>query len=179
MAAQPPAVGVTDMGDPALDAGVQLGEADFARMIGRSPRPEPAMGAAHLARLDQAMRRVDDGNRVEEDDRELPAFGIGGSLGIAGCLHHRGGGRCSAEQSNCGEELAAMPTEVTPMLIRSSEVSSGNTSPSTSLSRNRGRIVQAPARAATPLLRRGDPRLLRPASGSAEIGAVVCRGSRR
>jgi hypothetical protein len=39
MAAQPPAIGVTDMGDPALDAGVQLGEADFARMIGREPRP--------------------------------------------------------------------------------------------------------------------------------------------
>jgi hypothetical protein len=39
MAAQPPAVGVTDMGDPALDAGVQLGEADFSRMIGREPCP--------------------------------------------------------------------------------------------------------------------------------------------
>ena len=37
MAAQPPAVGLTDMGDPALDAGIQLGEADFARMIGREP----------------------------------------------------------------------------------------------------------------------------------------------
>jgi hypothetical protein len=60
MAAQPPAVGVTDMGDPALDAGVQLGEADFARMIGREPRPQPAMGAAHLASLDQPMGRVDD-----------------------------------------------------------------------------------------------------------------------
>jgi len=35
----PPAVGVTDMGDPALDAGVQLGEVDFARKIGREPRP--------------------------------------------------------------------------------------------------------------------------------------------
>jgi hypothetical protein len=46
MAAQPPAVGVIDMGDPALDAGTQLGEADFARMIGREPRPQPAMDAA-------------------------------------------------------------------------------------------------------------------------------------
>jgi hypothetical protein len=38
MAAQPPAVGVTDMGDPALDAGIQLSKADLARMIGREPR---------------------------------------------------------------------------------------------------------------------------------------------
>jgi len=40
VAAQPPAVGMGDMGDPALDAGVQLGEADFAGMIGGKPRPQ-------------------------------------------------------------------------------------------------------------------------------------------
>jgi hypothetical protein len=40
VAAQSPAVGVANMGDPALDAGVQLGEADFARMIGGEPRPQ-------------------------------------------------------------------------------------------------------------------------------------------
>jgi len=55
VAAQSPAVGVADMGDPALDGGIQLGKADFARMIGREPRPQPAVGVAHLARLDQAM----------------------------------------------------------------------------------------------------------------------------
>ena len=60
VAAQSPAVGVGDMGDPALDAGIQLGEADFAGMIRGEPRPQPAIGAAHLARLDQAMGREDD-----------------------------------------------------------------------------------------------------------------------
>jgi hypothetical protein len=56
--------------------------------------------------------------------------------------------------------LRRWPTEVTPMLIKSSAVSCGSTS--ASISRCRGmqaRIVRAPARAATPLRPCADPRL--------------------
>ena len=48
------------MVDPALDAGIELGEADLAGVIGGQPRPEPAVGRAHLAGLDQSVRRIDD-----------------------------------------------------------------------------------------------------------------------
>jgi hypothetical protein len=41
-------------------------------------------------------------------------------------------------------DLRRWPTEVTPMLIRSSAVSSGSTSPSTSLSRNAGAYCSSP-----------------------------------
>ena len=53
--AQAPAVGVTNVVDPALDAGIELGEADLAGVIGRQPRPQPPVRRAHLARLDQAV----------------------------------------------------------------------------------------------------------------------------
>jgi hypothetical protein len=56
----------------------------------------------------EARREFGRADEIAEHDRELPAFDIGGSRGIAGCLHHRNGGRWGAERSNCGEELAAM-----------------------------------------------------------------------
>jgi hypothetical protein len=64
---------------------------DLAQILGIEPRGE-------LGRGDQ----------VTERHRELPAFGIGGSQGIAGCRRHRSGGRWGAERRNSSEELAAM-----------------------------------------------------------------------
>jgi hypothetical protein len=55
VAAQAPAIGVADMGDLALDAGIELGIADFAGVICSQPRAQPPVGGAHLARLDQAV----------------------------------------------------------------------------------------------------------------------------
>ena len=87
--------------------------------------------------------------------------------------------------------LRRWPTEVTPMLIRSSAVSCGSTSPSTSFRRMQVRIVRAPARVATPLRPCGDPRLrgtaaphrsediplpFEPTSGSAQT--AQCRPSK-
>jgi hypothetical protein len=60
MAAQAPAVGVADVIDPALNAGVELREADRAGVIGGKPRAQPAVSGAHLACLDAAVGRVDD-----------------------------------------------------------------------------------------------------------------------
>lgn len=57
---QSPAVGVADVVDPALDAGLQLSGADLAGMIGGEPHPQPAVGGADLARLDQPVRRMND-----------------------------------------------------------------------------------------------------------------------
>src|SRR5512132_3420672 len=60
MAARAPTVGVADVVDPALDAGIEFGIADLAGVIGGELRPQPSVGRAHLARLDEAMSRIDD-----------------------------------------------------------------------------------------------------------------------
>lgn len=48
------------MVDPTLDAGIQFAGADLAGMIGGEPHPQPAVGGADLARLDQPVRRMND-----------------------------------------------------------------------------------------------------------------------
>ncbi len=60
MAPQAPTVPLANVIDPTLDAGVELGEARLAGMVGGKASTEPAIGIAHLARLDPAMGRVDD-----------------------------------------------------------------------------------------------------------------------
>jgi hypothetical protein len=58
--AKAPTVRIADMGDPAADAGVQLGEADVPSVMGGEPGTQAPVGVAHLARLHQAMAGVDD-----------------------------------------------------------------------------------------------------------------------
>ena len=60
VAAQTPRVGVTHMVDPALHAGVELGEADLAALPRRVAFAEPAARLHDLARLDPPVRREDD-----------------------------------------------------------------------------------------------------------------------
>jgi hypothetical protein len=75
---QPPAVGMADVGDPAADAGVQLGEADVPRVIGGQPGMQAAVGVAHLACLHQAMGRVD--NEAEPGDARGDGHDLGAGL---------------------------------------------------------------------------------------------------
>src|SRR3954452_13048688 len=100
-------------------------------------------------------------DQITEHHRQVPALGIGGTRGIAGYRHHRsggggggggrelggggGGGGAAPSEAIAARSLRRWPTEVTPMLIRSSDVSSGSTSPSTSFSRNAGAYRSSPS----------------------------------
>ncbi len=93
--AQAPAIGVADVVDPAPDAGIELGKADLAGVIGGQPRPQPPVAERTLRALTRrwvgmddeaeprdpastgstcARRLVDDEAQAREplDDRRLP-----------------------------------------------------------------------------------------------------------
>ena len=57
--AQAPRIGIAHMVDPALHAGVELGEADLSLLPGAVALAEAAARLDDLAGLDPAMRRVD------------------------------------------------------------------------------------------------------------------------
>ena len=81
VATQGPAVGVGDVGNSALtNGGVQLGEANPAAMYALSRAPQSPVCPAHLARLDQAMARIDDEAEPRDAGRPpaVPARGFRG-----------------------------------------------------------------------------------------------------
>ena len=76
MSPQPPAIGVAHMIDPALYAGVELGEADFTRAVRPPALPQPAGKVADIAGFDSAVGGV--------NDETKPGYAMpdGGDLGL-------------------------------------------------------------------------------------------------
>ena len=73
---------------------------------------------------------------IAEHHRQLPAFGVDLCRCTRGGRRDHGGRNRRARPAIASSSLRRWPTEVTPMLIRSSTVSFGSTSASISLSRN-------------------------------------------
>jgi len=74
MCAQTPGIGVADMVDPALDAGVELGETELAALPGGVAPIQPARCRNDLARLDPAVSREnDEAGKRRSQATEFPA----------------------------------------------------------------------------------------------------------
>src|SRR5262249_28228621 len=94
----------------------------------------------------ESRRQLGRADEVAEHHRQLPAFGIGGRGGgpRGGVTNPVAAGGAARSEAIAARSLRRWPTEATPMLIRSSDVSSGSTSPSISLSRNAGAYRSSP-----------------------------------
>ena len=123
------------LGDKAVEApttlgnGAVIGGDDLAQILGIEPR-----GRAPSSRPDRRTSPSAAGVR------HRPEPVAAGRDAVQRPAAHR-----SASAAIAARSLRRWPTEVTPMLIRSSAVSSGSTSPSTSLSRNAGAYCSSPS----------------------------------